>query len=214
MMDVVTTAQPDEREWGDLLFAWRVCKHVRSNAIVIARDLATVGIGAGQMSRVDAVRIALDKALQPVAGAVLASDAFFPFPDGVEAALEQGVTAFIQPGGSKRDDEVITRGRRGGRDHGADRPAPLQALTPSAARADGRRSHAVRTGRRGVRTAATSGVRSIRGRRRAVSTRERVAAVARHQEPRAGPAHLGAAAAADLPVYVATRLGERCGASR
>jgi phosphoribosylaminoimidazolecarboxamide formyltransferase / IMP cyclohydrolase len=99
-----------ETLWGDLLFAWRVCKHVTSNAIVVARDLQTLGIGAGQMSRVDAVRIALEKAREnghSLRDAVLASDAFFPFADGPELALRAGVTAFIQPGGSKRDAEVI-----------------------------------------------------------------------------------------------------------
>ena len=113
-MSVVTDRRPGEREWGDLLFAWRVCKHVRSNAIVLARDLATAGIGAGQMSRVDSVRLAVDKARRSDAGerpslegAVLASDAFFPFADGPEAAIEAGVCALIQPGGSKRDAEVV-----------------------------------------------------------------------------------------------------------
>lgn len=106
-MRVVTAAQPDAREWEDLLFAWRVCRHVSSNAIVIARDGATLGIGAGQMSRVDAVRIAVEKTPPDKrAGAVLASDAFFPFPDGPELALEVGIAALIQPGGAKRDDEV------------------------------------------------------------------------------------------------------------
>ncbi|MBX5440557.1 MAG: bifunctional phosphoribosylaminoimidazolecarboxamide formyltransferase/IMP cyclohydrolase [Solirubrobacteraceae bacterium] len=106
-MEVVTERQPDDGQWEDLLFAWRVAKHVKSNAIVLARDLATVGIGAGQMSRVDSVRLAIEKAQSPVAGAVLASDAFFPFADGPQAAIEAGVTAVIQPGGSKRDDEVV-----------------------------------------------------------------------------------------------------------
>jgi phosphoribosylaminoimidazolecarboxamide formyltransferase/IMP cyclohydrolase len=108
MMTVVTQRTPSEREWGDLTFAWRVAKHVGSNAIVIAKDLATVGIGAGQMSRVDAVRIALSKAQQSVEGASLASDAFFPFDDGPKLAVEAGVRSFIQPGGAKRDDDVIT----------------------------------------------------------------------------------------------------------
>jgi phosphoribosylaminoimidazolecarboxamide formyltransferase/IMP cyclohydrolase len=106
---IVVCGDPGESDWGDLLFAWRVCKHVTSNAIVIARDLRTIGIGAGQMSRVDAVRIAVEKARElghDLAGAVLASDAFFPFPDGPELALEAGVTGIIQPGGSKRDAEV------------------------------------------------------------------------------------------------------------
>jgi len=105
----VACGEPDEKSWGDLVFAWRVCKHVGSNAIVIAKDLATIGIGGGQTSRVDAVKLALDKAREhghDVSGAVLASDAFFPFPDGPQAALDAGVTAIIQPGGSKRDDEV------------------------------------------------------------------------------------------------------------
>ena len=106
-MKVVTKRAPTEAEWGDLLFAWRVAKHVKSNAIVLARDLVTVGVGAGQMSRVDSVRLALDKAQTPAAGSVLASDAFFPFADGPEAAIAEGVTAIIQPGGSIRDDEVF-----------------------------------------------------------------------------------------------------------
>ena len=91
----------------DLLFAWRVCKHVRSNAIVLARDQATIGIGAGQMSRVDSVRLAVDKSrVKSLQGAVLASDAFFPFTDGPEIAIGAGVTAIIQPGGSRNDPEV------------------------------------------------------------------------------------------------------------
>jgi phosphoribosylaminoimidazolecarboxamide formyltransferase / IMP cyclohydrolase len=109
-MEVVAGQAPTEAGWGDLLFAWRVCKHVLSNAIVIAKDLQTIGIGAGQMSRVDAVRIALEKARQhghSLQGAALASDAFFPFPDGPELAFEAGVRAIVQPGGSKRDEEVI-----------------------------------------------------------------------------------------------------------
>jgi phosphoribosylaminoimidazolecarboxamide formyltransferase/IMP cyclohydrolase len=116
-------AQPDEREamevvagavgedaWADLLFAWVVVKHVTSNAIVLARGGRTLGIGAGQMSRVDAVRIAIAKAQEhghELAGAVMASDAFFPFADGPQLALDAGISAVIQPGGSKRDDEVI-----------------------------------------------------------------------------------------------------------
>ncbi|MGH2835762.1 MAG: bifunctional phosphoribosylaminoimidazolecarboxamide formyltransferase/IMP cyclohydrolase [Solirubrobacteraceae bacterium] len=102
-MEVVSERRPTEDEWSELLFAWRVCKHVKSNAIVLAKDAATLGIGAGQMSRVDAVRLAIEKAQSPVAGSVLASDAYFPFADGPEIALEQGVTAIIQPGGSIRD---------------------------------------------------------------------------------------------------------------
>jgi phosphoribosylaminoimidazolecarboxamide formyltransferase/IMP cyclohydrolase len=107
-MTVMTSRAPSEAEWEDLLFAWRVCRHVRSNAIVVARGGATVGIGAGQMSRVDAVRIALEKArVESLAGAVLASDAFFPFADGPALAIEAGVTAIIQPGGSVRDAETV-----------------------------------------------------------------------------------------------------------
>jgi phosphoribosylaminoimidazolecarboxamide formyltransferase/IMP cyclohydrolase len=113
----VACGEPSEEMWGDLLFAWRVCKHVGSNAIVIAKELATIGIGAGQTSRVDAVKLALDKAREhehDVKGAVLASDAFFPFPDGPKAALDAGVTAIVQPGGSKRDDEVTEAVRAAG----------------------------------------------------------------------------------------------------
>jgi phosphoribosylaminoimidazolecarboxamide formyltransferase/IMP cyclohydrolase len=109
-MKVVTTRAPDEASWGDLLFAWRVAKHVASNAIVIAKGLRTLGIGGGQMSRVDAVRLAVEKARDhghDLAGAVLASDAFFPFPDGPLLALEAGVRAVVQPAGSKRDAEVV-----------------------------------------------------------------------------------------------------------
>jgi phosphoribosylaminoimidazolecarboxamide formyltransferase/IMP cyclohydrolase len=109
-MEVAGSRKPSEKQWGDLLFAWRVCKHVRSNAIVLAKDLATIGVGAGQMSRVDSVRLAIDKAHAEEAalgGSVLASDAFFPFADGPEAAIEAGIEAIIQPGGSKRDAEVI-----------------------------------------------------------------------------------------------------------
>jgi phosphoribosylaminoimidazolecarboxamide formyltransferase/IMP cyclohydrolase len=106
-MRVVTERSPTEREWGELLFAWKICKHVRSNAIVLAKNLATVGIGAGQMSRVDSVRLAIEKSTRSLDGAALASDAFFPFADGPQAAIEQGVRAIIQPGGSRRDEEVI-----------------------------------------------------------------------------------------------------------
>ncbi len=102
-MKVVTERRPTEAEWQELSFAWRVCKHVKSNAIVISRGLSTIGIGAGQMSRVDAVRVAIDKARDGVVGGALASDAYFPFADGPEIALEGGVTAIIQPGGSVRD---------------------------------------------------------------------------------------------------------------
>ena len=113
----VACGEPDERTWGNLVFAWRVCKHVGSNAIVIAKDLATIGIGAGQTSRVDSVKLALEKAREhghDVSGAVLASDAFFPFPDGPRAAVDAGVKAIIQPGGAKRDDEVTAAVREAG----------------------------------------------------------------------------------------------------
>jgi phosphoribosylaminoimidazolecarboxamide formyltransferase/IMP cyclohydrolase len=114
-MTVVTKTEPTEAQWTDLLFAWKVCRHVRSNAIVVAKDGATIGIGAGQMSRVDSVRLAIDKARAArgddaaalLAGSSLASDAFFPFADGPQSAIEAGVGALIEPGGSKRDDEVI-----------------------------------------------------------------------------------------------------------
>ena len=107
-MEVVSGRAPSEEEWAALHFAWRVCRHVKSNAIVLARDGATAGIGAGQMSRVDSVRLAIDKSrLETLQGTVLASDAFFPFADGPEIAIAAGVTAMIQPGGSKRDPEVV-----------------------------------------------------------------------------------------------------------
>jgi phosphoribosylaminoimidazolecarboxamide formyltransferase / IMP cyclohydrolase len=110
--DTLTTpvGSPTVEQLEDLLFAWQVCRHVTSNAIVIAKDEQTIGIGAGQMSRVDAVKIALEKAREyghDVRGAALASDAFFPFADGPQLALEAGVAAIIQPGGSKRDAEVV-----------------------------------------------------------------------------------------------------------
>jgi phosphoribosylaminoimidazolecarboxamide formyltransferase/IMP cyclohydrolase len=110
-MQVMSAREPGGQEWADMLFAWKVCRHVRSNAIVLAAAGATVGIGAGQMSRVDAVNLAVEKAreAQPglLAGAAMASDAFFPFADGVQAGLDAGVTAVIQPGGSVRDDQVV-----------------------------------------------------------------------------------------------------------
>ena len=113
-MQVVTERRPSEAEWQQLMFAWRVCKHTKSNGIVIARDLQTIGVGAGQMSRVDSVRIALEKARDGVTGGVLASDAYFPFSDGPELALESGVTAIIQPGGSVRDHLTVEAVDRAG----------------------------------------------------------------------------------------------------
>jgi phosphoribosylaminoimidazolecarboxamide formyltransferase/IMP cyclohydrolase len=115
IMEVVTKTEPSEGQWNDMLFAWTVCRRVRSNAIVIAKDGATLGIGAGQMSRVDSVRLAVEKcrdargddAAALLAGSAVASDAFFPFADGPEAAIAAGSNAVIQPGGSKRDAEVI-----------------------------------------------------------------------------------------------------------
>ena len=116
-LKVVTKRQPSDRELDDLLFAFKVAKHVKSNAIVYAKDGSTVGIGAGQMNRLDSSRIAARKSddaakmlnlEEPLAvGSVVASDAFFPFADGLMAAADAGVTAIIQPGGSIRDDEVI-----------------------------------------------------------------------------------------------------------
>ncbi len=106
-LKVVTKRGPTEEELEALLFAWKVCKHVKSNAILYALKDRTVGVGAGQMSRVDSAKIAVMKALRPTAGSVAASDAFFPFRDGLDAAAEAGATAVIQPGGSVRDAEVI-----------------------------------------------------------------------------------------------------------
>ena len=116
-LKVATSRAPTEAELVDLLFAWRVVKHVKSNAIVLARDGVTVGVGAGQMSRVDSARLAADKAAEfaraageadsRARGSVVASDAFFPFPDGLQVAIDAGATAAIQPGGSVRDDEVV-----------------------------------------------------------------------------------------------------------
>ena len=106
-MRSVGRRQPTEDEWEQLLFAWRVVKHVKSNAIVLANDHTAVGVGAGQMSRVESVRLAAERAGGRAAGTVLASDAFFPMPDGVEAAADAGVTAIIQPGGSIKDPDVL-----------------------------------------------------------------------------------------------------------
>ena len=113
-MEVATRTRPSDEQWEDLSFAWAVCRHVRSNAIVIAKDSATIGIGAGQMSRVDSVRIAIEKAHHArgdaagdlLGGSSVASDAFFPFADGPRAAIAAGATALVQPGGSVRDGDV------------------------------------------------------------------------------------------------------------
>jgi len=114
---VATETQPDDEQMQDLLFAWRVAKYVKSNAIVYAHDGQTVGIGAGQMSRVDSARIAALKAADAgleVMGSVMASDAFFPFRDGIDTAAKAGVSAVIQPGGSIRDDEVVAAANEAG----------------------------------------------------------------------------------------------------
>jgi phosphoribosylaminoimidazolecarboxamide formyltransferase / IMP cyclohydrolase len=111
-LKVVTQRAPTPEETRAMLFAWKVCKHVKSNAIVYARDGQTVGVGAGQMSRVDSAKIGAMKAQLPLKGTVAASDAFFPFPDGVEEIAKAGATAIIQPGGSQRDPEVIAAADR------------------------------------------------------------------------------------------------------
>jgi phosphoribosylaminoimidazolecarboxamide formyltransferase/IMP cyclohydrolase len=99
-------------EMSTMRFAWKVCKHVKSNAIIFAKEGATLGVGAGQMSRVDSVKVAVMKAQESLQGSVVASDAFFPFPDGVEEAAKAGATAVIQPGGSVRDADVIAAADR------------------------------------------------------------------------------------------------------
>ena len=116
-MKIVTQRQPTTEEINDLLFAWKVVKFVKSNAIIYVKNNQTIGIGAGQMSRVYSAKIAnikaADEGLQ-VKGSVMASDAIFPFPDGVEAAAEAGITAVIQPGGAMRDDDVIAAADKAG----------------------------------------------------------------------------------------------------
>jgi len=111
-LSVKSARQPSAEEMRALLFGWKVCKHVKSNAIVYAREGQTVSVGAGQMSRVDSVKVGAMKAVLPLAGTVLASDAFFPFPDGVEEAAKHGITAVIQPGGSVKDPDVIAAADR------------------------------------------------------------------------------------------------------
>ena len=123
-LHIVTEVVPSKTQLDDLLFAWMVTKHVKSNAIVFAKDKSTVGIGAGQMSRVDAARIAVQKAVDTAAhhgwdkphtiGAVAASDAFFPFDDGLQTLVAAGASAVIQPGGSMRDDAVIAAANEAG----------------------------------------------------------------------------------------------------
>ena len=104
---VVTKAHPTDEQWRDLRFAWIVAKHVKSNAIVLAKDLIAVGVGAGQMSRVESTELAARRAGDRAQGTACASDAFFPFRDGLDAAVAAGASAVIQPGGSVRDEEVI-----------------------------------------------------------------------------------------------------------
>ncbi len=111
-LEVKTSRKPTDEEWEALTFGWKVCKHVKSNAIVYARAGQSISAGAGQMSRVDSVKVGALKAVLPLQGTVLASDAFFPFPDGVEEAAKHGITAVIQPGGSVRDEEVIAAANR------------------------------------------------------------------------------------------------------
>ena len=111
-LKVVSDRKPTEQEMRDLLFAWKICKHVKSNAILYARNGQSTGVGAGQMSRVDSARIGAMKSVLGIKGSVAASDAFFPFPDGVEVIAEAGATAIIQPGGSVRDQEVIDTANR------------------------------------------------------------------------------------------------------
>ena len=163
-MEVVSQRRPTEAEWSELLFAWRVCKHVRSNAIVLTRELATIGIGAGQMSRVDSVRLAIEKAQSELNGSALASDAYFPFPDGPQLALDAGVTAIIQPGGSVRDPHGRGRRRRR-RGDGIHRPPALPALSP----VDG----SAATRRRRSRVATASAVSCAPGRSCSSAARRR-----------------------------------------
>src|SRR5699024_3076778 len=106
-LEVATKRAPTADEMENLLFSWKAVKHVKSNAIVLAKDKQTVGVGAGQMNRVGAAKIAIEQAGEKMKGAVLASDAFIPMPDTVEAAAKAGITAIIQPGGSKRDQDSI-----------------------------------------------------------------------------------------------------------
>src|SRR4029077_18145045 len=106
-LQVPTVRKPTDEEYAACAFAWKVCKHVKSNAIIYARSGQTVGIGAGQMSRVDSVKLAAMKAQMPIKGCVMASDAFFPFRDGLDAAVQAGITAVIQPGGGIGDAEII-----------------------------------------------------------------------------------------------------------
>ena len=126
---VPTKRQPTAEEMEQLLFAWRVAKSVKSNAILLAKDFVSVGVGAGQMNRVNSARIAVEQAGALAKGAVAASDAFMPFPDSLEVCAAAGVTAVIQPGGSIRDEQVHRKGRRAWRGDGLHRAPPLPPLT-------------------------------------------------------------------------------------
>ncbi|HID60909.1 MAG TPA: bifunctional phosphoribosylaminoimidazolecarboxamide formyltransferase/IMP cyclohydrolase, partial [Hadesarchaea archaeon] len=111
---VVTQKKPSKKEMEDLIFAWKVAKHVKSNAIVVAKEKQAIGVGAGQMSRVESTEIAIKKAGERVRGAVLASDAFIPFADSIDKAADAGITSVIQPGGSVHDAEVIEAANKHG----------------------------------------------------------------------------------------------------
>ena len=105
---------PSDEEMENLIFAWKACRAVKSNAIVLAKDNATVGVGMGQVNRVDSCRLAVERAGDRAAGSVAASDAFFPFADGAQVLIDAGVTAIVQPGGSVRDEEVVDAARKAG----------------------------------------------------------------------------------------------------
>ena len=126
--EVVSSREPTDQEWRDLTFAWTVAWRVKSNAIVFAKDGATVGVGAGQMSRVDAAWIAVRKADGRAEGASMASDAFFPFPDAIEVAADAGVTAVAHPGGSVRDEDTLAAAQARGMAVVDHRSAPLPSL--------------------------------------------------------------------------------------
>ncbi len=127
-LKVVSERKPTDAEMRDLLFAWKICKHVKSNAILYARNGQTTGVGAGQMSRVDSARIGAMKSVLGIKGSVAASDAFFPFPDGVEVIAEAGATAIIQPGGSVKRQGSHRYRQQARLGNGADRRAALPAL--------------------------------------------------------------------------------------
>ena len=145
-LKVVTEKAPTPEQIQDMLFAWTVVKYVKSNAIIFCKDNMTIGVGAGQMSRVYSTKIAAIKAADEgleVKGSVMASDAFFPFRDGIDAAAETGIAAIIQPGGSMRDDEVIAGRERARPGHGVHRHATLQSLMKILIIGSGGREHAL-----------------------------------------------------------------------